>query len=111
MASGSIHGPCTLARNTLGPHVTQNREWMHFLPSYCTVSFSPAISSTPFTTTGAGGLPFARAEVGAPAVALRVAGEAVARFGAASVGAAAEEGAAALSAAAKPRSPRLARSA
>ena len=33
MASGLIHGPFTFAMKTFGPHVTQKREWMHFLPS------------------------------------------------------------------------------
>ena len=35
MASGWIHGPFTLARNTLGAPVTQKRAWMQRRPSNC----------------------------------------------------------------------------
>ena len=31
--SGWSHGPLTFARNTVGAHVTQKREWMHFFAS------------------------------------------------------------------------------
>src|SRR6185437_7521343 len=55
MASGWIHGPCTLARNTLGAQVTQKREWMHFLESNISVRSLPSISSTPATVLGVGG--------------------------------------------------------
>ena len=37
MPSGSIQGPLTLAKNTLGAPVTQNRAWMQRLPSYTNV--------------------------------------------------------------------------
>src|SRR6185437_7480329 len=55
IASGWIHGPSTLAKNTLGAQVTQNRECMHFLASNSSVRFLPSISSTPATVFGAGG--------------------------------------------------------
>src|SRR5487761_216148 len=61
MASGWIHGPCTLARNTLGAQVTQNREWMHFFASNNSVRSLPSISSTPATVSGAGGAALATA--------------------------------------------------
>ena len=35
MASGWIHGPFTLARNTFGAPVTQKRAWMQRRPSNC----------------------------------------------------------------------------
>src|SRR6185437_4049491 len=55
IASGWIQGPSTLARNTLGAQVTQNREWMHLLESNSSVRLLPSISSTPATLFGGGG--------------------------------------------------------
>src|SRR6516164_9017 len=47
IASGWIHGPFTLARNTCGVQVTQNREWMQRFASKVSSRFSPRTRSMP----------------------------------------------------------------
>src|SRR5437773_496811 len=93
MASGWIHGPFTLARNTCGAPVTQKREWMQRFASNSSSIRSPCAVSTPPLTVDTGATPEAAAGselAAAPAVAAAGAAGAGATAAAAAPGTAAD---------------------
>src|SRR5215472_3769877 len=101
IASGWIHGPFTLARNTCGDQVTQKREWMQRFASKVSSSFSPRTDSMPSGALAAEAEPAEGVAASTGAAAAAVAGAtAVAGAAAAAAAAAAVAGAAAVTGAA-----------